>query len=82
MTEYDNIGNVSLWANESDNTKAPKFKGKFFAHRDYKAGEEISISLWNNIRANPNGPNFNEKAPRFTGKVEDAAEKVARLVFG
>jgi hypothetical protein len=69
--EYDNTGKVSLWPNESDNEKAPRYKGKLFAHRAYAAGEEIALSLWNNQNANPHGPSYNEKAPRFTGRVED-----------
>ena len=69
--DFDNTGKVSLWPVDSENTKAPQFKGKFYAHRAYMAGEEISLSLWSNQNANPNGPSYNAKAPRYTGKVED-----------
>ena len=71
MTDYDRTGTVSLWPAESDNPKAPKFKGKLYAHRDYRAGEEIEISLWNGNKANPHAPDYNPKAPRFTGKLQD-----------
>ena len=71
VDSYDNTGKVSLWKNESDNPKAPQFKGKFYAHRDYREGEEITLTLWSNQNANPHGPTYNPNAPRFTGKVED-----------
>lgn len=71
MSNFDNTGTVSLWENESDNPKAPKYKGKAYAHRDIRAGEEIQVSLWSNQKANPHAPDYNPKAPRWTGKVED-----------
>lgn len=63
---YDNTGKVSMWANPKYEAggRQPRMKGKIFAHRDYAAGEEIEISLWDNNSENP-------KAPAMTGKLSD-----------
>ena len=71
MTEYDNTGKATFWINDSDHPNAPQLKGTVYAHRDIRAGEELSIPLWNNQRANPHGPDYNPKAPRYTGRIED-----------
>jgi hypothetical protein len=63
---YDNTGKVSLWVNEKHDPsgRQPRLKGKLFAHRDYSAGEEIDIALWDNSSENP-------KAPAMSGKLSD-----------
>lgn len=68
MAEYNNEGKVSLWTNESENPRAPAYKGKAYAHRDIKKGEEIAISLWNNASDNP-------KAPALRGDLQDKRER-------
>lgn len=64
MNDYDNRGQVSLWKPESDNPKAPAYRGTVIAHRDIREGEEIEIALWPNHSDNP-------KAPKVRGKVSD-----------
>jgi hypothetical protein len=66
MSEYDNKGTASLWKNDKYEAggKAPRLKGQVYAHRDIKAGEKISIALWDGASDNP-------KAPVLRGKVED-----------
>jgi len=61
---YDNSGQAALWRTNSDNPKAPVYKGNFIAHRDIKAGEKIDMAYWANQSDNPS-------APRLKGKVED-----------
>lgn len=70
MAEFSNEGKVSLWTNESANPKAPKYKGKLYAHRDIARGEEVSVSIWENNSDNP-------KAPALRGNVEDKRAKNA-----
>ena len=64
MNDYDNRGQVSLWKPESDNPKAPAYKGTVVAHRDIREGEEFEIALWAN-------PSDNPKAPKVKGKISD-----------
>ena len=63
--QFNDQGKVALWANESGNPAAPTFKGTLFAHRDLKAGEEISVSLW------ARQPDANPRAPALKGKLSD-----------
>ena len=64
MAEFSNDGKVSLWGNDSENPNAPRYKGKAYAHRDLKKGEEVSVSLWENESENP-------KAPVLRGNLQD-----------
>lgn len=64
MTDYDNRGQVSLWKPDSDNPKAPAYRGVVVAHRDIREGEELELALWPNRSDNP-------KAPKVTGKLSD-----------
>jgi hypothetical protein len=64
---YDNKGKVSLWKNEQHEagSSKPWVRGKAYAHRDIKAGEEMEIALWLN-------DSQNERAPKLTGKLSDS----------
>ena len=64
MTQFNNDGKVSIWEGESTSPKAPKYKGKVYAHRDIAKGEELEISLWDNESEHP-------KAPLMRGKIGD-----------
>ena len=66
MSEYDNTGTTALWKNDKYEAggKAPRLKGHFFAHRDIKAGDKVSVAYWDSSSEN-------EKAPILKGKVED-----------
>ena len=75
MTEFDNRGQVSLWPNESDNPKAPKYRGKVVAHRNIREGEELDIALWANQSDNP-------KAPKVKGKISDPFKASSKVNLG
>ena len=62
--EFSNLGQISLWKNETGNPKAPAAKGHFIAHRDIRSGEQVDVSLWRNQSDNPN-------APVMKGKIQD-----------
>ena len=65
MSEYDNRGQIALWAKKEDAPpNAPSVKGHFFAPRDIKEGEQLDVALWRNESDNPN-------APLLKGKVSD-----------
>jgi hypothetical protein len=58
MSDYDNKGKGAFWSNQyfEQGGKMPKWTGKFEAHRDIKAGEEIPLSMWPAERKNENSP--------------------------
>lgn len=64
MPQFDERGKVSIWPNRSDNPNAPIWKGKVFAHRDIREGEEVEISLWENESDHP-------QAPKLKGSIKD-----------
>ena len=70
MSEFDNRGKVSLWKNDSENPKAPAYKGTAVAHRDIREGEVLDLALWKNDSDNP-------RAPQVTGKLSDKQAKQA-----
>lgn len=65
---YDNKGQVALWKVQNGGGNKPVLRGSAYAHRDIKAGEELSIALWDNSSEHP-------KAPTHKGKLEDAFVK-------
>lgn len=67
--QYDNKGQVALWANEKYEAGGthPRLKGNLVAHRDIAAGETIDVALWDGSSENP-------KAPSLKGKVSDKFE--------
>ncbi len=79
MTDYDDRGKVSIWKNESDNPKAPKWSGSIIAHRNIREGEEIRIALWS-AEGNPKHENHNARAPWLRGKVSDKQARDAVFV--
>jgi hypothetical protein len=68
--KYDNKGQVALWKVQNGGGNSPVLRGNVYAHRDIKAGEELSITLWDNSSEHP-------KAPTHKGKLEDAFVKPA-----
>jgi hypothetical protein len=73
--DYDNKGKVSLWKVENGGDKAPVLRGAVFAHRDIKAGEEVSVALWKNDRGG-------DRAPVLTGKLSDKYQGKPTKVAG
>lgn len=58
-------GEVCLFENEKmGNERAPDHRGYIIAHRDIKAGEKVSLSLW---RGKPDG------SRSFGGMLSDPA---------
>jgi hypothetical protein len=68
MTDFDERGRGSLWKVTSDHPKAPTYRGKLFAHRDIREGEELELSLWPNRSDNP-------KAPQMRAQLKDKYTK-------
>ena len=69
MSEFDNSGKIALWTNESDNDRAPDYKGHAYAHRDIKKGEKVAVALWENEPG--------DRRPALRGKMEDFRVKQA-----
>ena len=67
--QYDNKGQVALWANEKYEAGGthPRLKGNLVAHRDIAAGETIDVALWDGSSENP-------KAPILKGNISDKFE--------
>ena len=61
--QYDNKGQVALWANEKYEAGGthPRLKGNLVAHRDIAAGETIDVALWDGSSDNPKAPSLKGK---------------------
>jgi hypothetical protein len=71
VKDFDERGRGSLWEVTSDHPKAPTYRGKVFAHRDIREGEELELSLWPNKSDNP-------KAPQIRAQLKDKYVKDER----
>jgi len=73
--EYDNTNSGVLFKNESDNEKAPNYKGKINVN-----GKDFEIAAW--VRESKAGTKFlslkvqepREKKPKPVEKIEDMPE--------
>ena len=54
-------GTGGVWNNQSDHPQSPEIDGHFFAHRDIKEGEKISLALFSNASENPQAPVYKVK---------------------
>ena len=67
MSDFDNKGKMALWdRREGASEKAPVLKGEAYAHRDIKAGERLSVALWQGEGYTKGG-----NKPRLKGKLGD-----------
>lgn len=61
--QFDNEGRVSIWANDSDNERAPQYTGTVLID-----GVMRTVSLWENESETPN-------APVFRGQIQKKISK-------